>query len=190
MPLYLLVALAIVLLVGALVVAAVDNDGRINVVHHLGGDVVYCVDAERNVASSYAGGGLLLVNSDGQHLFFVPEADINAVPEFPDMNTLIAEGMGSYGPVSLWRLTNGRFELHGLDEHDKPYLFDWSGCAAVGEVRPTPTAKPEACGDSDDTPSRRGYDPYSGYGSYRSSHNDYGDGSSGARGCAPSLSSF
>src|SRR5690606_909380 len=89
------------------------------------------------------------------------------VPQFPDENALIAEGAGSYGPVSLWRLTNGRFELRGLDEHNKPYLFEWSGCASVGEIRPTPTVMPDpATCDNSGRRSRRSY----------SGQNDYASG--------------
>lgn len=124
----------VALLTSVMTTWAVDKDGRLNVVYHLGGDVLYCVDANRTSAASYADGGFLLMSQTGQHLFFVPVADIEAVPERPEANTVIATGSGSYGGVTLWRLSNGMFALTGLDEHGKPYDFQWTGCLPVGEV--------------------------------------------------------
>jgi len=132
---------AIILLLNVVAAQAVDNDGRINLVYHLGGDVIYCVDANWTPADSYAEGGLQLLNESGQKLFFVPAADIDAVPELPDANMVIVEGSGSYGTVTLWRLSNGNFALTGVDEHGNAYQFEWTGCIQVGEVGSAPSDK-------------------------------------------------
>ncbi len=132
----LLLAIAIVMIatIAHIVAAAPDNDGRINVAPHLGGDVVYCVDANRNVTSNPASAGLRLLNLNGVELFYVSARSIAAVPEFPAQNTLIATGKGSFGAVSLYRLTSGQFQLNGVDEHGKGYSFIWNDCTPVNPI--------------------------------------------------------
>jgi hypothetical protein len=50
----------------------------------------------------------------------------------PATNTMLASGLGTWGDISLWRLTSGEFQLHapGLPpETAKPYDFVFEGCA-------------------------------------------------------------
>jgi hypothetical protein len=123
---------AIAALSGVMATQALEDDGRINLVHHLGGDAVFCTGANNIASDSYVNGGIQLLSASGQQLFFVPAATINAVPEMPLVNTRIAQGWGTFGPVELWRLTNGDFTLVGQDEHGKPYNFQWTGCEQIG----------------------------------------------------------
>ncbi len=130
------VALALLLILFTRVApaAAWEGDGRINLAGYLGGDSVYCVDASMNPVSSPDGAGLRLLNLHGDELFHVSPEQIAAVAHNPAVNTVIAQGMGSYGPVYLSRLTDGRFQLTGLDDHSKPYVFEWSGCTQVTPI--------------------------------------------------------
>jgi hypothetical protein len=123
---------AIAVATGAMSARALENDGRLNLVHHMGGDTVYCVGENLTPSDSYANGGLRLLNQAGQQLFFVPASVINAVSEMPLVDTRIAAGPGSHGAVELWRLTNGDFKLVGMDEHGKQFMFQWTGCTQVG----------------------------------------------------------
>lgn len=50
----------------------------------------------------------------------------------PRTNTMLGSGPGTWGEISLWRLTSGEFQLHapGLPpETNKPYDFVFAGCA-------------------------------------------------------------
>ena len=132
--LLLILATALIAVIAHIVTAAPDSDGRINVAPHLGGDVMYCVDGSKNATSEPNGAGLRLLNLHGQELFYVSPAQIDAVPEFPAQNTLIAQGSGSNGPISLYRLSNGEFQLNGMDEHGKPFFFSWSDCTPVNPI--------------------------------------------------------
>ncbi|MBC7811507.1 MAG: hypothetical protein H7175_10185, partial [Burkholderiales bacterium] len=59
-----MIALIASLLAGVVVVSAVDpfpglpNDGRINIVHHFGGDALYCVDANGNPTDQFSDNNL------------------------------------------------------------------------------------------------------------------------------------
>lgn len=108
--------------------AQTADDGRINAVAHLGGNAVYCVDADNNVSNTYADGGIQVLSQDGQLVLFVPAADIDVLGETVAQNTLVAQAEG----LSLYRLTEGGFQLNGLDEHGKLYEFAFAGCDPVG----------------------------------------------------------
>lgn len=135
---WLLVPLALVLGLlafgGASRTLASQGDERINLAGYLGGDVIYCSDGNNNATSEPNGAGIRLLNMNGVELFKVSAAQINAVPEHPAVNTLIAQGNGSYGPIYLSRLTDGRFQLTGSDDHGKPYVFEWTGCTQVTPI--------------------------------------------------------
>ena len=122
-----LVSLVLVL---AVVPALAEEDGRINVVAHLGGNAVYCVDADLIAANSYAEGGIQVLSADGQELLFVPAADIDAAGDEIAVHTLVGEGNG----LSLYRLVEGGFQLNGFDEHGKLYEFAFAGCDPVGSA--------------------------------------------------------
>jgi hypothetical protein len=130
----LVIAIAMIAAIAHIVAAAPESDGRINVAPHLGGDVVYCVDGSKNVTSEPNGAGIRLLNQNGSELFYVPAGVIAKVAEFPAQNTLIAEGNGSYGKISLYRLSSGQFQLNGTDEHGKAYSVIWNDCTPVNPI--------------------------------------------------------
>lgn len=139
---------AVAILSGVMATRAYEDDGRINLVYHLGGDAVFCAGPNgENGSDSYVGGGIRLLSAGGQELFFVPAASIDSVPEMPLVDTRIAQGWGSHGVVELWRLANGDFSLVGQDEHGKQYIFQWTGCTPIG-----PAADHSSAGDSADEP--------------------------------------
>lgn len=129
---------AVLALSGVMATRAYEDDGRINLVNHLGGDAVFCAGADMAASDSYVNGGIRLLSASGQELFFVPAATIDAVPELPLVDTRIAQGWGTHGPVELWRLTNGDFSLVGQDEHGKQYIFQWTGCTQIGPIPERP----------------------------------------------------
>ncbi len=126
---------------------ASQGDQRINLAGYLGGDVIYCTNGN-NPTSEPNGSGISLLNMNGDELFHITAEQIAAVGEHPAVNTIIAQGVGSYGPVYLSRLTDGRFQLTGQDDHGKTYVFEWAGCT---QVTPIPTSH----GHSDRKPGDR-----------------------------------
>jgi hypothetical protein len=79
-------------------------------------------DANQN-AGIYCNGNqvvVYLVNAQGSILaLHVTAAEILAVPEFPESNTLIKSANG----VSLFRLTTGQLQVNAPG-----YSFQWKGC--------------------------------------------------------------
>ncbi len=114
--------------------AAWEGDGRINLAGYLGGDSVYCVDASMNPVSNPVGAGLRLLNLRGEQMMYVSPEQIAAVSQHPAVNTIMAQGSGSYGPVYLSRLTNGNLQLTGTDDHGKSYVFEWTHCVQVTPI--------------------------------------------------------
>lgn len=105
-----------------------SDDGRINAVAHLGGNAVYCVDADNIASNSYAEGGIQVLSQAGDELLFAPAADIDVLGETVAQNTLVAQAEGLW----LYRLVEGGFQLNGYDEHGKLYEFAFAGCDPVG----------------------------------------------------------
>lgn len=129
----------VVLVLGISTVMAdlVQPDGRLNQVHHFGGDAFYCVDANKNPTMQYGstGGGFRLLNIAGQELWFIPEAVVSAAAaqaEASGQGVLVAEGMGTYGPVTLWTFTNADgyilFSFTGYDEFGKANTMVFKYC--------------------------------------------------------------
>jgi hypothetical protein len=127
------------------------SDGRINVVHHFGGDVLYCVNedlAPTNEFFTTTDGGMQVLNINGQLLWFV-EAEVIlekvAAAEPGGGNVLVAEGTGTYGPVALYTYKPDaetvRFIFVGMDEHGKTNQIDFEGCTPVNP----PAGTPELC---------------------------------------------
>ncbi len=155
--LLLAIAIAMIAAIAHIAAAAPDTDGRINVAPHLGGDVVYCVDGSKAATSNPDGAGIRLLSINGSELFYVSAQQIAAVAPFPAQNTLIAEGKGSYGAVSLYRLSSGQFQLNGTDEHGKPYFLSWNGCTPVNPIPdPSESIKHDDLSNDND----RGNDTY------------------------------
>ena len=119
----------------------VATDGRINVVHHFGGDVLYCVDenyAPTNEFFTDNNGGFELLNINGEPLWFVEAETVLAkvAEAFPGgPNVLVAEGQGTYGSVALYTYKVNdiviRFIFVGMDEHGKTNQIDFEGCTPV-----------------------------------------------------------
>jgi hypothetical protein len=137
------------LLVGGIApAAAADNlvqpDGRINQVAHFGGDALYCVDRDfipTNQYSDFGQGGFRLLNMEGQELWFVPAAQISAaVAEAKETGkgVLVAEGYGSYGPVTIYTYVTDEnddyFVFSGYDEFGKPNSLTFKFCIPVGPI--------------------------------------------------------
>jgi hypothetical protein len=145
--------LAVALLIGISLVAAeneVQPDLRLNQVAHFGGDAFYCVDNYLNPTQQYSelsGGGFRLLDQHGQVLWFVPAATIDEATQ-QALNTgeytLVAEGAGTYGIVSVYTFRNDAgdilFTFNGYDEWGKPNSMTFKFCEPVNPIpRPVQT---------------------------------------------------
>ena len=142
---YALLILAAVSFVFPLALSAQDlADGRINVVHHFGGDALYCVDRDNHPTGQYSDdglGGMRLLNSSGSELWFLPAADIAAAVEAARTSgggVLAGSGQGTYGPVWLYTYIdttdNVKFVFSGYDEHSKINSLEFTYCEQVGPI--------------------------------------------------------
>lgn len=89
---YPVVVLVILLFVAGL--SAVMADERINVVHHFGGDVLFCTQEE----------GCKLLNIEGEELWHQPQSVIDAAMTAACVSgetQTIEAGVGTYGPNTL-----------------------------------------------------------------------------------------
>jgi len=126
----------------------VQPDGRVNQVMHFGGDALYCVDRNfeaTNQYSDFGQGGFRLLNQHGNELWFVPALDISAAvaeAKTTGDGVLVGEGLGTYGPVSIWTyVTSARddyFIFTGFDEYHKPNSLTFKFCIPVGPDAPDP----------------------------------------------------
>ena len=148
--LFVLMALMFVFM-GATLVAGEDMvqpDGRLNQVTHFGGDAFYCVDRDflpTQQYSDFGAGGFRLLNSGGQELWFIPALQISAaVAEAKETGkgVLVAEGMGTYGPTSVYTYVTGEnddyFIFSGYDEFGKPNSITFKFCIPVGPIPEEP----------------------------------------------------
>ena len=157
----LLVFALAVLLVSALSLGAVlatspEDDGRINQVHHFGGDALYCMDANGLSTNQYADfAAFRLLNISGSILWEVSAEAVTEALATPDLGVLIAQGSGSYGPAWLWGVapTGGDpvFTFMGYDEYGKPNVMTFTGCQPVGPEEEGAAAS--SSGGGDDGPS-------------------------------------
>jgi|GEM_PF-1632298 len=147
-----LVIVTAMLVIGVVVVSAVDpfpglpNDGRINVVHHFGGDALYCVDANGNPTDQFSDGnlgGIKLLSISGQQLWFVSAADIEAAIAIaqttPGLGVEVFSGPGTYGPSYLYvfaDLISGeiKFQFTAFDEWGKTNTMEFKFCEPVGPI--------------------------------------------------------
>ncbi len=118
------------------IVSASDNldptkyDGRINQAEVLGGNAIYCIDNNGlSTSNGWSDGGIRVLDSNGQIVFFAPAAEIDALG-VPDVNTLIE----TEGGLSLYRQPDGGFSLNGFDEWDKPFTFVFNDCVPIGPI--------------------------------------------------------
>jgi hypothetical protein len=138
----LLFVLLLTLLFPIAVTAQQSSDGRINVVHHFGGDAFYCVDRNNNPTGQYSDGefgGMRLLNSAGNVLWFLPAADISAAVETAISSgdgVLVGRGDGTYGPAWLYTYVDGsgnvKFVFSGYDEYMKVNSMEFTYCQPVG----------------------------------------------------------
>jgi len=149
---YLLISVAFVLLATLLfsslmLVAAQETDGRVNPVEHVGGAAVYCVDADFNPAPYWNEGGIRVLDARGQELLFTPAEDIQNAGGEPGEPVQVGSGANAFGPLELWLLPKGTFQLNGTDEWGKAFEFVWGGCGYTVEapVTPAPTIEPTQC---------------------------------------------
>jgi len=147
-----LVIVSAMLVIGVIVVSATDpfpglpSDGRINVVHHFGGDALYCVDANGNPTDQFSDGnlgGIKLLSISGQQLWFVSAADIEAAIAIaqttPGLGVEVFSGPGAYGPSYLYvfaDLISGeiKFQFTAFDEHGKTNTMEFKFCEPVGPI--------------------------------------------------------
>ena len=114
-----LILLTCLLLVGVISGVALANDGRINPPpYHFGGDALYCNQND----------GCTLLNKTGQFLWEWTQDEVATATHIVDetgQNTLVGEGVGTYGPALLWAVpseaTDGshRLCLFAYDEWGK-----------------------------------------------------------------------
>jgi hypothetical protein len=86
---------------------------------------VYCTDDGIQVLGVDAQG-------NGYLAFTVSQRRIDRLGVSPNANIRLGASKGDFGEISLWRLSNGEFQLHapGLPpETDKPYDFVFQGCS-------------------------------------------------------------
>lgn len=154
--LYLCLLLFVLSVISVSVVLAqtlVQPDGRINQVHHFGGDALYCVDRNMNPTMQYSDwgeGGFRLLDMHGQELWFVPAQTIGAAvaeAKATGGGVLVATGSGTYGLTSIYTYVtddgDDYFVFNGYDEYGKPNSIEWKFCM------PVLPGVPEPSGDTD-----------------------------------------
>jgi hypothetical protein len=111
-----------------------QDDGRLNGTATMGGLNVYCVDQWKNSATSFAGGGIQVLDPQGEEMLFASEATINAawaeMQQTGQYVTLALSARGWYGgaQVGLYLLPSGEYQVNATDEWAKPVEFRFAGC--------------------------------------------------------------
>ncbi len=110
------------------------TDGRINLipwVNSWGAVAVYCVDQFGHAGGSYTGGGIVMLNSNGQRMLFAREAAITPARVLADQ--LHAMQLILAGPLyTLWALPDGYFLLTSKpDNEGKVIVGRWKDCIPV-----------------------------------------------------------
>lgn len=159
---FILLILAVMLLLPPALSAQTLSDGRINVVHHFGGDAFYCVDRDNNPTGQYADasfGGMRLLNSSGNELWFLPAADIATAVEAAQTSgegVLVGSGQGTYGPVWLYTYIdatgNVKFVFTGHDEYAKINSMAFTYCQQIGPGGSAPSGSDEPACPPDSSP--------------------------------------
>ena len=120
-----------------------QDDGRINMVGHFGGDALYCNNND----------GCTLLNTDGELLWNVPQSVIDET--FANacevgISQEIEAGMGTYGPsilvISCYQGYEPTLKLKAYDEHGKineiRFPQDYSPVTAATPAPAEETASP------------------------------------------------
>ena len=140
-------------LFGAVVVSAdpfpgLPNDGRVNIVHHFGGDALYCVDRNMNPTDQFSDdnfGGMRLLNMQGQLLWFLDadtiEGFVAQAEAAPGTSIEMLAAPSTYGMSYLYTIADLaedgiiKFVFIANDEHGKTNSMEFKFCEPVG---PTP----------------------------------------------------
>jgi hypothetical protein len=138
-----IIVLLLVIQVAGPVKADEPNDGRINRipwVNSHGAFAVYCVDQFDHPGASFTGGGIKILSSTGQKLFFAKESIITPAQIQADKihgSVLILAS----GIFRLYALPNGYFVLHtSPDKEAKTFLGQWKACIPVSPPQATQEA--------------------------------------------------
>jgi hypothetical protein len=127
--------------------AGSPDDGRINKLpwaNSFGAVAVYCVDQFDRPAGSYVGGGVKILGSSGQKLFFASEAVINAA-SLRANQTGMPVVVHSESVYTLSILPGDYFVLATKpDAEGKTWLGQWQNCAPITSAG-TPTPLAPAC---------------------------------------------
>lgn len=125
-----------------------EDDGRLNINYWMDGFGLYCADANRQPASSYANGGgfLLLAPSEagGDEMLFIPEDVIEAGMQQVEQTGEFAllgqaeEDAWFYPEPAIYYLPSGEFQINiaksSPDDlrEGKLYTFYWTECRDLG----------------------------------------------------------
>jgi hypothetical protein len=103
------------------------SDGRINRFDYAGAFVIYPHQDDTGDT------GLIFYDwyNDDTRLLVVSATQIAAVPEFPEVNTLIAASAD--GRVALYRLTDGQFQAQGPTQNGKTYVVIFENLSSLAE---------------------------------------------------------
>jgi hypothetical protein len=89
----------------------------------LGSVTAYCIDANGDPASSYADGGILVLDARGRRVLFASDEQIQAASQTITQNTPITSG----SVYTLYRQPGGDFELDSEpDVEGRTYLGSWT----------------------------------------------------------------
>ncbi len=104
--------------------ANLANSRRISAYRNsLGSVVAYCVDENGDPASSFNGGGILVLDGSGRRILFASEEQIQAAGNNPAQTVPITSG----SVYTLYRQPGGGFELDSQpDVEGKTYLGSWT----------------------------------------------------------------
>lgn len=123
-----------------------EDDGWINKlpwVNSFGAIAVYCVDQNDHPGDNFTGGGIKILNSTGQRIFFAPEAEINPARVLAnEKHQAVFIHHQSY--YSLYALPEGYFQINTPpDIQGNVVLAIWKDCAGPRPgLAPSPTPLP------------------------------------------------
>lgn len=142
----------VVLLIGAVIVSAdpfpgLPDDGRVNIVHHFGGDALYCVDRDMNPTDQFSDdnfGGMRLLNMQGQVLWFLDadtiEGFVAQAEANPGTGVEMLAALSTYGMSYLYTIADLaedgiiKFVFVANDEWGKTNSMEFKFCEPVGPV--------------------------------------------------------
>jgi len=142
----------VALLIGAFAVSAdpfpgLPDDGRVNIVHHFGGDALYCVDRDMNPTDQFSDdnfGGMRLLDIHGQELWFLDAATIEdfvaQAEAAPGTGIEMLALPSTYGISYLYTFADLqedgiiKFVFVANDEWNKSNSMEFKFCEPVGPI--------------------------------------------------------